>query len=177
MLKPLIFIAFVTPGLAMAKDSRNEQPPKPTQTTETCKAGKVWDKKTKSCKSAQSGALDDDTLYGAVRELAYAGQFENAQTVLSAMSDQSEPRVLTYWGFTHRKLGDVPTGMAFYRRAIKTDPGSILARSYMGQALVEQGDRAAALAELHAIDAHGGKDTWAYTSLQRAITTGTTYSY
>ena len=176
MLKPLIFIAFVTPGLAMAKDSRNEQPPKPTQTTETCKAGKVWDKKTKSCKSAQSGALDDDTLYGAVRELAYAGRYADAQIVLAEMP-QNDDRTLTYLGFTNRKMGNRDLAMHYYERALVVNPANVLARSYMGQGFVSEGNIADAITQLKAIRAHGGSGTWAEASLRQAIATGQTFSY
>ncbi len=162
---------------AMASGSSSTTPPKPTQTTEDCTNGQVWDDKTKACVDPQSGALDDDTLYGAVREFAYAGQYENAQNVLRAMSNQNDDRVLTYWGFTARKMGDVPGGMAFYARAIEKNPDNILVRSYMGQALVEQGKLKAARLQLAEIRARGGKGTWPETALNEALTTGKTRDY
>jgi len=162
---------------ALASGSRTVTPPKPTQTTEDCKDGQVWDKKAKACVDPQSGALDDDALYGAVREFAYAGQFENAQNVLRAMSDQNDDRVLTYWGFTTRKMGDMPGGMAFYARAIEQNPDNILVRSYMGQALVEQGKIKAAHAQLDEIRARGGTGTWPEIALNEALTTGKSRDY
>ena len=164
-------------GPVMAAGSGSVTPPKPTQTTEDCTNGQVWDEKTKACVDPQSGALDDDTLYGAVREFAYAGQYENAQNALRAMSDQTDDRVLTYWGFTTRKMGDVPGGMAFYARAIEKNPDNILVRSYMGQALVEQGNTPAARAQLAEIRARGGKGTWPEIALNEALTTGKTRDY
>ena len=172
-----LVIALTIPAVALASGNRSEKPPKPTKTTESCKHGKVWDKKSKACVNAQESQLDDETLYGAVREFAYAGQYGNAQTVLSAMSDQNDDRVLTYWGFTHRKMGDVAKGMAFYDRALKQNPANILARSYMGQALVEQGDLTGAQAQLVQIRAHDGADTWAENALTTAISTGEGFSY
>ncbi len=162
---------------ALASGSRSVTPPKPTQTTEDCKDGQIWDKKTKTCVDPQSGALDEDTLYGAVREFAYAGQYENAQNALRAMSDQTDDRVLTYWGFTTRKMGDVPGGMAFYARALEKNPDNILVRSYMGQALVEQGKIPEARAQLAEIRARGGKGTWPEISLNEALITGKTRDY
>jgi predicted Zn-dependent protease len=162
---------------AMAAGSSSATPPKPTQTTEDCTDGQVWDEKTKACVDPQSGALDDNTLYGAVREFAYAGQYGHAQNALRAMSDQNDDRVLTYWGFTIRKMGDVPGGMAFYARAIAQNPDNILVRSYMGQALIEQGNTQAARVQLGEIRARGGKGTWSETALNEALTTGKTRDY
>ncbi|MEQ9259069.1 MAG: tetratricopeptide repeat protein [Roseovarius sp.] len=177
MFRAVLLAALVAPGLAFAKGDDNTKPPSTTKTTTECRNGAVWDSQTGRCVAPKSGALDDDTLYGAVREFAYAGQMKHAQAALAAMSDQSEDRVLTYWGFTTRKLGDMERGMEFYRAALAKNPANIAARSYMGQAFVQLGDTASARAELEAIRANGGEGTWAEISLQRAILTGTTYSY
>ena len=75
--------------------------------------------------------MNDDDLYGAVRELAYAGRYLDAQGVLAAMSDQNDDRVLTYKGFTNRKLGNVEVAMVFYQKALDKNPDNIQARSYI----------------------------------------------
>jgi Tfp pilus assembly protein PilF len=93
------------------------------------------------------------------------------------MSDQQEDRVLTYWGFTHRKLGKMDLGMTFYERALDQNPDNLLARSYMGQALVEQNDLVGALAQLREIRARGGAGGWPEQSLDSAIRTGKTYNH
>lgn len=152
-------------------------PPKPTKTTKECKKSKVWSEKKKRCVKPGNASLGDDTLYRAVREYAYAGQYKTAQTILTAMSDQSDDRVLTYWGFTHRKLGDVDLGMAFYERAISQNPDNLLARSYMGQAHVESGDTYLAWVQLQEIRSRGGAGTWPEQSLAEAIRSGVTYNY
>lgn len=175
MIRPVLLLTLLASGPALAAGGGDA--PRPSETTKTCTDGKVWDKSTKSCVTASLETLDDDTLYAAVREFSHAGQYDNAFAALALMSDQSDDRVLTYQGFLHRKTGDVATGMAFYRRALAQNPANILARSYMGQALVEQGDLVAARAELDAIRDHGGGETWAYASLLTAISTGTTYNY
>ena len=173
----LIVPAFLLPAASFAAGSGSKNPPKPTATTKSCVDGQVWDKKTKSCVTASNTILDDETLYGAVREFAYAGQYRHAQVALAAMSDQSDDRVLTYWGFTHRKMGNVQTGMVFYQKAIEKNPSNILVRSYMGQALIEQGDFVGAKHQLDAIRAAGGQGSWAEASLYQAISTGATYNY
>jgi thioredoxin-like negative regulator of GroEL len=147
--------------------------PKPTV---TCEQGMVYDKKTKKCVPAQDSRLTPDDLFQTVRELAYAGDYVGAQIVLAAMP-QDDDRTLTYMGFTNRKMGNAEAGMVFYTRALAVNPANILARSYMGQGMVEEGNIAAALEQLRAIRAYGGTGTWAETSLRTAIATGQTFNY
>ena len=177
MFRTLLLAALFVPGIALAKGAGSDFKPKATKTTKSCVDGKIWDKQSKSCKSAQSNLLDEDELYEAVREFAYLGKLEHAQAALSAMEDQNSDRVLTYWGFTHRKMGDVEKGMTIYKQALAQNPGNILVRSYMGQALLEQGDLVGAREQLLQIAAYGGEDTWAERSLRQAILTGQTYNY
>lgn len=177
----LLTIFLVFPALAFAaSDSPFPQPtkpPKPTATTKSCKGVKVWDATSGRCVKPKGASLDSDTLYEAVRELAYAGRYGDAQGVLREMADQNDDRVLTYWGFTHRKLGNLELANTFYTHAITRNPDNILARSYMGQGHVEEGRMDEAIAQWQEIKARGGTGTWAEASLRQAILTGSTYSY
>lgn len=177
MRRLLFAAALMMPTAAFAAGTTDTSPPKPTETTKVCKDGKIWDKKTKSCVNAKESRLDDDTRYSAVRELAYAGKYDDALTVLAAMSDQNESRVLTYYGFTHRKAGRVELGMQYYQAALKSNPDNLLARSYMGQGLVAAGDIKGARAQLAEIEARDGKWDWPGLALRQAIQSGKTYSY
>lgn len=170
LLSAAIALALPT-GLLAAGSGEETAPPKPK-----CEDGQVYDKRTKTCVDAQDSSLQLQDRFEAVRAYAHAGQYIAAQQVLATMP-QDDDRTLTYLGFTTRKMGDVPAGMAYYRAALEQNPDNILARSYMGQALVEQGDLPAALAELRAIQASGGTGTWAEASLRKAISSGVTYSY
>ena len=172
-----ILLATVLPLTAYAAGSDSTSPPKPTATTTECKKGEIFDAKTKTCTDAKSGALDDDARFDAVRELAYAKRYDEARTMLAAMTEGETDRVLTYRGFLARKTGDVPAGMAFYAAALDANPDNILARSYMGQALVEAGDTAAAARQLTEIRARGGNGTWAEASLAQAVGSGQTLDY
>jgi hypothetical protein len=67
--------------------------------SETATQTEVDPAKTGACVDPQSGALDDDTLYKAARELAYAEQYPETLKVLAQMSDPQDDRVLTYLGF------------------------------------------------------------------------------
>jgi len=170
-------VAVSLPALALAAGADDGAPPKPTGTTRTCTGTQVWDEKTKTCVNPQESSLDADTLYGAVRELAYAGRHADAQRVLRAMPDQGDDRVLTYWGFTHRNMGNVTLANLFYEQAIAQNPDNLLARSYMAQGFVAEGKIDDAIAQWRDIKARGGAGTWAETSLRQTIRTGTTYNY
>lgn len=137
----------------------------------------MWDEEAKECVAPQESSLDDDALYEAARELAFAGRYDDAIQAIRAMSDPDSDRALTYLGFAHRKSGRVEEGMAYYQAALAQNPDNILALSYMGQSYAELGDMDAALAQLQEIKARGGRETWAYIALKNTIRTGKGYSY
>jgi Flp pilus assembly protein TadD len=177
-MRALIFTtALLFPFAAFAAGTSDDSPPQPTETSTSCKNGQVWDKKTESCVDAKESRIDDDTRYQAARELAYAGRYDDALNVLAAMSDQTESRVLTYYGFTHRKAGRAELGMQYYQQALAADPDNLLARSYMGQGLVEAGNVKAARVQLAEIVARSDGSSWPEMSLRQAIKTGRTYNY
>jgi len=161
---------------AVSAAGGDSSPPKPTNTTKKCLFGRVYDEAAGRCVKPNKTNFSEEQLYQAVRELAYDGQFENAQTVLRVM-DQDDDRVLTYWGFTYRKMGEAELANTYYQRAIETNPDNILARSYMGQGYVTEGKTELAIAQWREIKARGGEGTWAEASLREAIRTGLTYSY
>jgi len=165
------------PSAALAVGDEEPTPPQPTPTSTQCTKAQVWDEKTRTCVDAQSGQLDDDTRFRAVRELAWAGQPENALIVLAAMGEGESDRVLTYLGFAHRKAGRLEQGLAHYDMALAQNPDNVLARSYLGQALVEMNEIALASAQLAEVRARGGAGTWAETALATAIETGVTAGY
>jgi tetratricopeptide (TPR) repeat protein len=180
---------------ARAADSDTTTPPVATETTTTCTDGKIWNEEKKEClapedmKPAETTPAEgtpsddkakteeqkktereiDDKLYEAAREFAYAGQYENALRALRAASDQEDPRILNYLGYNTRKLGNMELGMRYYKRALQKDGNYILARSYMGQALIEQGDIEGARVQLVEIRDRGGENTWAYRALLQSL--------
>ena len=144
-------------------------------TVTKCKSGKVWDKKMQKCVTPKQGVLDDDSIYEAGRDLAMAGRYGEAITVLGMAADKTDPRILNYLGYANRKAGRMELGMSYYRKALQADENYILARSYMGQALVEQGDVQGARVQLVEIRDRGGEQTWAYRSLLQALNGYRTY--
>jgi Flp pilus assembly protein TadD len=165
------------PLAGLAAGSDDTEPPPATQTSTECVKGQVWDEETKSCVDAESGLLDDDARFRAVRELAWAGRPEDALIVLSAMTEGKTDRVLTYTGFANRKAGRMDEGLAAYNEALALNPDNLLCRSYLGQAYVELGKIDLAQVQLDEIRARGGDGLWAETALESAIRTGETHSY
>ncbi|WP_373635651.1 hypothetical protein [Yoonia sp. SS1-5] len=162
----------LSPMVAFAAGSETPTPPQPTETTETCAEGLVWDLATKSCLTPEESTNDDSARLRDVRELAHAGQYAAALNILDSLQNPQAPLALTYYGFTHRMAGRVETGMDYYRAALVADPGNLLARSYMGQGHVASGNLVLAQAQLTQIRMRGGRGTWAETSLADAIATG-----
>ena len=169
----LFIILMILPGFAMAAGGATT----PTTTSKDCEGVQVWDEKTKTCVDPQESSLDQDELMEVVRELAYAGRNEDAQGVLRTMHNQNDDLVLTYWGFTNRKLGNLDAANVYYTRAIAQNPDNILARSYMAQGFITEGRVDEAIAEWREIMDRGGEGTWAEASLRKAIRTGVTYNY
>lgn len=170
-------LALCLPTLAFAAGSDDSTPPTPTETTTTCEEGYIWDDEQSACVVPEESQLDDDSLIEAVRELAYAGRINDAQDVLDHIGDQDADMVLTYRGFTARKSGDLEAADRWYKMALVQNPNNHLARSYMAQGMVAQGQYDLARAELHEIRARGGRGGWADMSLALALRTGTTSSY
>jgi tetratricopeptide (TPR) repeat protein len=197
-MRTLLAAALLTalPAALFAAGEETPNPPKKTQTTQDCFSERQWDpdikkwvkfsqpvngvwdaKEGKCIRPDRASYMDEDTLYQAVRELAYAGRYDAAETVLAQMPDQTSDKVLTYKGFLNRKLGNLDAAMMFYADALERNPDNLLARSYMGQGYVEDGNLDAARVQLAEIEARGGGYSWAGTSLRKAIYLGKTYNY
>lgn len=172
-----VFVLALCPFAAFAAGSDDPAPPKPTETTEVCAEGLIWDLATQSCMAPEDSTNDDSARLNDVRELAYAGLYQAALDVLDTLDNPDAPLALTYYGFAHRKAGRVDLGMAYYDAALAADPNNLLARSYAGQGHVASGQMVLAQAQLTEIRMRGGRDTWAETSLAQAIATGVGTNY
>ncbi|MEO0676593.1 MAG: hypothetical protein AAFZ02_03455 [Pseudomonadota bacterium] len=169
------------PGLALAAGGSSPTPPTPTETTTQCADGMVYDEAAKACVAIQQNSalppqFDQERAYALVRELAYAERYDDAQMILATMA-QDDDRVQTYWGFTHRKMGNRELAMAAYYDALIKNPDNLLARSYMGQAYVEMDAVEMARIQLVEIRQRGGRETWAERSLAWAIENGPGEAY
>jgi len=139
-----------------------------TTSTPNCPKGSVWDKKTKKCVVANSGAVTDDVLVEEGRRLAKAGQYENAIAVLQAVS-REDPMGLTYLGYSHRKLGEIDRGIAYYKQALAIDPKNADTREYLGEGYVASGRTDLARLELAEVEKLCGTSCEQYGELAAAI--------
>ena len=149
--------------------------PAATNPNKDCKAGEVFDTKTKTCIASQSGSLLDEDRLNAARYFAYAGDYDAANKALAALNAPGTADALTLRGFVARKMGDFETGMTYYTAALEQDPNHWQARSYMGQGMVADGNMVGAKEQLAEIRDSGRADSWAYTMLENAIKTNITY--
>ena len=133
----------------------------------TCSNGKVWNKKQKKCMPPQ--AVDDDSLYEAGRDLAMQGRYGEAIEVLSLAADKTDPRILNYLGYSHRKAGRITVGLGYYQEALRIDPDYTLVREYMGEAYLQLGDVDAAKSQLTEIEKRKGKGSREYVLLADEI--------
>ena len=153
-------IAFSGPGHTASDDT-------PTTPT-SCPSGYVWSSSKGKCVRINS-SVEDEELYEQGRALANAGQYEKAIQVLRTMSNQNEPRVLNYLGFSHRKLGQLDKGISYYAKALAIDPGFVRAREYLGEGYVAAGELDKALEQLREIASLCGTDCKEYQELAQVI--------
>ena len=154
------------PAFSMGDGGGMDSDPVPT-----CKKGKVWNKKQKKCVAQRTGMLDDDSIYETGRALAMQGRYGEAITILTLAADKTDPRVLNYLGYSHRKAGRVLVGLGYYEEALRNNPDYTLVREYMGEAHLQLGDVAAARAQLDEIKKRCGTTCSEYLQLSAQIDT------
>jgi tetratricopeptide (TPR) repeat protein len=137
----------------------------------TCKPGYVYVKKKKKCVKKEEGRLPDSELIEQAWALARKGEFEAGRLLFFSVADQKNPEVLNGLGFTHRKLGQFPEAIAYYRQAIALDPNYAEAREYLGEGYVTMGKIDLAKQELAEIRRICGTSCEEYVDLNEAIDT------
>ena len=85
--------------------------------------------------------------------------------MLSLAADKTDPRILNYLGYSHRKQGRVLVGLGYYQEALRNDPDYTLVREYMGEAHLQLGDVASAKTQLGEIEKRCGTGCREYTEL------------
>ncbi len=166
--------AFASTALAASdSDSTTTTSPKKLK----CKQGEVVKdvtengKKVKKCVKVESGILPDGELYLQGRALAKEGEYNWALTVLAAIQNQNDPRVLNYTGYSYRKGGHLEIGITYYRKALAIDPDFVLAREYLGEGYVAAGRIDLARLELGEIEKRCGLTCEEYKDLSAVIAT------
>ena len=76
-----------------------------------------------------------------VRAKIKAADYRGAITELKVMADTNQhPDVYSLMGFSLRKIGDYPTALTFYKKALDFNADHKSAREYLGELYVEMGD-------------------------------------
>ena len=89
--------------------------------------------------------------------------------VLNAVQEKSDPGVLNYLGYAHRKAGMIETGIAYYQQALAIDPDYVLAREYLGEGYVAAGNVELARQQLQEIGTRCGTNCEEYLELAEVI--------
>lgn len=180
MRKPLLIpllsafaVAFATTAFAAgespSKDTTSSPKDLKCRTGEVIKTITENGKKVKKCVKASSGVLPDEELYQQGRLLAKQGEYSWALAVLATVSNQNDPRVLNYTGYSYRKSGQLETGIGYYQKALAIDPNFVLAREYLGEGYVAAGRIDLAQAQLSEIGQRCGVTCEEYQDLSAAI--------
>jgi tetratricopeptide (TPR) repeat protein len=163
--KPILALAATLIAMSTPAFAAGDKEP----ATPKCKAGQVYDGRTKMCVKAKAGVIDDKSLADYAYALAKDGRYEEALATLDLMQDGETAEALNYRGYATRKLGRLEEGIAFYRRAVALDPDYTLVREYLGEAYVTQGKLDLAKNELAEIEKRCGTTCEPYEDLAEAI--------
>jgi hypothetical protein len=85
--------------IAFAVGTGDSTPPPPTETTQDCAEGLIFDLATQICMTPDQSTNDDSTMMDAVRELADDGRYADALIILDRLNPD-DSMVQTYYGFT-----------------------------------------------------------------------------
>lgn len=162
----LIAIAAAAVMALPAFDAVADFGPKPKKPAVDCTLRKNHNNP--ACQPHRKDATQDE-IYNAAYWMNRAGRFAQALDILKLAKDQNDPRVLNETGYATRKLGNVEAALGFYKRALAIDPDYVFARAYMGEALLLQGDLAAAGEQLSEIGRRCGTSCTAYSHLAEHI--------
>ena len=137
-----------------------------------CPSGTAWSKQERKCVAQKSGLLSDEDLARAGRQLALDGHYQDAIKVLELAANDNDPAVLTYLGYSHRKLGNIDLGISLYKKALDIDPDNVDTREYLGEGYVSKGELDLAWLELVEIEKRCGTTCVEYQALEKALRSG-----
>ena len=137
--------------------------------TPTCKKGWVWDSNKDKCVKKNAQIFPDSELIKQAWALAHKGEFEAGRELFNLVADKNNPEVLNGLGYTNRKLGHFPEGIAYYKKALEVDPNYAEAREYLGEGYVTIGKLDLAKEQLAEIRRICGTSCEEYADLNEAI--------
>ncbi|MGE0022673.1 MAG: tetratricopeptide repeat protein [Hyphomicrobium sp.] len=154
--------ALLSPALADGRVAKDTGP------QGACDAYAKGEAAWRGCVGRAGAKMSDEELFYAGYWLAKSGQYAQALSYLSR-AERKDERVLTYIGYATRKLGHVDEALPFYARALAVNANYVVARAYLGEALLSQGDLGGAQGELKEIAARCGVTCPAYVDLDTEI--------
>ena len=163
---PIVALAVTWTSPSYAFDFWNWGKPK------KCPSGTAWSKEEKKCVAIKKGSLSDEDLARAGRALALNGHYRDAIKVLAMASNANDPAVLTYLGYSQRKLGNIDLGISLYKKALDIDPDNVDTREYLGEGYVSKGELDLAWLELVEIEKRCGTTCVEYRALEKALQSG-----
>ena len=86
----------------------------------------------------------------AVKDNDFKGAIPLLERIVAA--EPKNANALNYLGYSHRKLGDKDKALAFYRRALDTDPNHPGANEYLGELYLEMDNLQAAEGRLWTLE-------------------------
>lgn len=173
LLAAVLLVLAAPAALAMGEGDSTRSTTTVTKPVPTCQQkGFVWDDKEKKCVRQQKGKQSDQSLIEQGWTLARFGHYELAIDLFMLVADRADPRVLNGLGYANRKLGDLETGIAYYRQAIALAPDYLLAREYLGEGYLAAGRIDLARVELAEIEKRCGTLCEPYQELAAAIARG-----
>ena len=134
-----------------------------------CKTGSVWSSSSCACVRFNSELEGSEERYHAAVWHARNGRFQAALSLLLPLAKDGDANVLNMLGYAYRNVGQLDTGIGYYRQALAIDPDLTLARSYLGEGYLQKGDVVSARAELAEIAQRCGTHCQEYQRLADAI--------
>jgi tetratricopeptide (TPR) repeat protein len=135
-----------------------------------CASGEIWSKSAGACNAKTAASITDDDLRAQGEWLAKQGRYAEALEALRLVKQQNDPRVLTYIGYSTRKLGRVEEGIGDYLHALELDPNYHAVREYLGEGYLQQGKPELARIQLVELEKRCGKNCVEYRTLLAALT-------
>jgi Flp pilus assembly protein TadD len=120
------------------------------------------------------GSGEGDAAYVQAVSLINQGRYPDALAALDRAEQAfgPHPDVLTYIGYTYRKMGQLDRAETYYRQALAIAPRHRGATEYFGELKVERGDLAGARKMLAALDAECAFDCVEAETLRKWIDKG-----
>ena len=116
--------------------------------------------------------MSDEDRARAGRQLARDGHFSEAIAVLKSVANKDNAFVLTYLGYSHRKLGDIDLGISLYKKALEIDPTTSRRASISARAMSARASSTWPISSLPKSSNAAARRCEEYQALEKAMLSG-----